>query len=106
MESAASSLVFVCTRHPDGRIVCNAHEGRLAALSTLRTFLSTAQRMGYQIHQSEVAVKRELKYVAVRGSVCLEFWLSEADESRDFDERSNREVARTILASSNVTADQ
>jgi hypothetical protein len=106
-ESSASNLVFVCTRHPDGRIVCNTHEGRLGALSALQTFLSTAQRMGYQVHESEVAENAGLTYLAVRGCAYLAFWLSETDESDDFeDEAPSLEVAPTISASSPVTADR
>jgi hypothetical protein len=79
IDDAPTHPVYLCTRHHDGRVVCNVYSGLEVALDALHTFSMTARYFGYQVHASEA---EELHTHLARNAYgSLLFWISERDES-------------------------
>jgi hypothetical protein len=79
-RSTSAQRVYLCTRHDDGRVICNVQPELEVALSALRTFLGTARYFGYQIDTAESPEKQYAHFARnTRGS--LVFWISDKDES-------------------------
>jgi hypothetical protein len=84
---------YVCTQHPDGRIVCGEHRDAGSAGSALETFLDTARRLGYRIHTRTSRAGADARYVARQGRAWVIFWISQTDESTQAPRRT-RECSR------------
>jgi hypothetical protein len=73
--------IYVCTRNPDGRVVCNEYQGLEAARRVLETFLRTAQSIGYRTRPADAPKGVGQTCLARNGQATVAFWLSLTDES-------------------------